>query len=199
MSKLSFVVKGVALAVAMVGSMSAQASTGGFVCAGTTSCDGTGSSVLSWSLSDAGLLTISNALQDGNQSFIAGVSFEVGSGDSVSFAGTTGDVSFQKVTKEAAHLPTSLGWNVDYSMAALKPSSKAGVNAGESISFQLSGVSLAELGTPDFRFAVKLQGTALDGKGSEKLVAVVPEPSSYALVLAGLAVAGGLSRRRRGN
>lgn len=117
----------------------------------------------------------------------------------MSFVSTVRDVSFQKVTKEAVHLPTSLGWNVDYSLAALKPPSKAGVNPGESISFQLSGVSLAELGTPDFRFAVKLQGTALNGKGSEKLVAVVPEPSSYALVLAGLAVAGGLSRRRRSN
>lgn len=183
------------LGAAVLGaSLSASAATLSCV-TGANGCTTLGESLVSWSLTPSAgaqyLLTIANLAQPGNASFISGVSFDLGAGQSVQLAAAQNPgVSF--VSGGGAHLPNTLGWTVDADFGA-RPSAKVyGVNAGESLVFTLSGYTPAGSA---LRFGVHLQGLP-DGR-SEKLVTAVPEPQTQVMLLAGLGVIGVVGARRR--
>lgn len=156
-------------------------------------CTTLGESLLQWSITGQ-QLTISNLAAVGNTSFISGVSFDTNAGQSVALAGTQqAGVSF--ATGGGANLPANLGWSVDYKFKANPPAKNNGVNAGESLVFDLTGFNFSDISSGSVKFGLHLQGLP-DGR-SEKLVATVPEAETYALGLAGLAVVAWMSRRRR--
>ncbi len=180
-------------------SLSAQAYT--FECvtgaagggANASGCTTLGESWLQWSLA-GNLLTISNIAPAGNGSFISGISFDTQAGQSVSLAGVQmPGVSY--TTGGGANLPGNLGWTVDYKFKPNAPAASKGVNAGESLAFNLNGFGLSDITAGNVKFGLHIQGLP-DGR-SEKLVATVPEVETYALAGAGLAVVGLLSLRRR--
>lgn len=195
-SKLRRVVLGVGLLGAV-----ASAQAGGFSCiTGTTGvgtdakgCSALGESLLSWSLA-GDVLTISNQAAAGSAAFVSGISFAAASGQTVSLADAQMDgVAFVN-GGVGANLPASLGWNITYEASAANKPARSDVDPGEAIAFKVSGVSASDITSGAFKFGVHLQALPLDR--SEKLVASVPEPETYALGLAGLVVVTGLSRRR---
>lgn len=157
-------------------------------------CTTVGTSLASWSLV-GNVLTIQNAAGTNNGSVITGISFDGSLGDTVALAATQGSgVLF--TTGGGAHLPASLNWSVDFNFQPDRKPTTNGINAGESLAFNLGGVSLADIQNGSFKFGLHIQ--ALPGGRSEKLVTTaVPEPEAYAMVLAGLAVVGGMAARRR--
>lgn len=157
-------------------------------------CTNIGESWTSWSLA-GNLLTITNTAASGNGSFISGVSFDTASSQAVSLGAPQAGVLF--TTGGGAKLPASLGWTVDYDFKADTKPSTNGVNAGESIVFNLTNISLAQIRSGEVTFGLHIQGLP-DGR-SEKLVASVPEAETYAMALAGLSVVGALALRRRRN
>lgn len=82
---------------------------------------------------------------------------------------------------------------------------QSGVNPGEWVSFRfLTGVTstAADLASGDLRIGLHVQGFANGGSESyvnrsTTVVAPVPEPEAYALMLAGLGVVGAVARRKR--
>lgn len=161
--------------------------------ANAAGCTTVGASLASWSLV-GNVLTISNAATPGNASFISGISFDASAGQTVSLV-TPMNPGVLFTTGGGAHLPSSLGWTVDFDFQANKKPATNGVNAGESIAFLLNGVTLSSIDHGDFKFGVHIQG--LPAGRSEKLVNAVPEASSYAMVFGGLGVVGLLTRRRK--
>jgi len=95
--------------------------------------------------------------------------------------------------------PAGLNWTVDFNFQPDRKPTTNGINAGESLAFNLGGVSLADIQSGSFKFGLHIQ--ALPGGRSEKLINLappaVPEPEAYATVLAGLADVGGMAARRR--
>ncbi len=160
-------------------------------------CTSVGTSLASWSLV-GNVLTIQNAAGADNGSVITGISFDSSQDDTVALAATQG-TGVLYTTGGGAHLPASLNWTVDFNFQPNGKPTTNGINAGEALAFNLGGVSLADIQNGSFKFGLHIQ--ALPGGRSEKLVTTaVPEPESYAMVLAGLAVVGGMaaSRRARG-
>jgi hypothetical protein len=189
---------------------SAQTTTGSFGCISNNS--GSCSSLepyFEWSFTEAGAtdtLTISNLFTT-SQPFIGGLYFDAGAGDSVSFLSGTGTVAGTLYTQAAQpgnqNLPGGNGADPDFAtdfyFAFSPPPSGYGVNGGESITFSLTGVSSADLLAGLFRVGLHVQGVNPDNQFSEGLVSTppIPEPSTYALMLAGLGAVGFMARRRR--
>lgn len=156
--------------------------------------------LLTWSLT-GNVVTVSNAAGSSNQSFIRNVYFDTPLNTSVSYTGHTGLVTLNSGSNPAL-LPGGNGsFASDFSWSAANPGSKFGVNAGESISFTLTHITLANFTNGSARIGAHLQG--LQGGASASLVSfvtpvsAVPEPESYALLLAGLGLMCAVSRRHR--
>lgn len=170
----------------------------GSVAPGTSSagCTTEGSSLASWDLVGS-VLTIRNADVLGNGATITGISFDAAVGQSVALSALQGP-GVLYTTGGGANLPASLNWTVDFEFSPDKHPMSHGINAGESLAFDLGGVSLADMQSGAFKFGLHIQ--ALDGGRSEKLINMtpaVPEPESYAMVLAGVVIVGGVLRRRQ--
>lgn len=195
------------LVIAAAGSVSAQS----FTCVTTNVCDG--ASFLSWSFANNKLTIENNAALGsvGASSFIGKISFDY-SKNVMDVQYAAGDqmsgVSFAMTSNDEAGMPgnKALGWTNDEGATQTKgevAKNKNGngngnaVQPGEKVVFRLTGVTLENIGT-SFRFGVHLQGLN-NVAGSEKLVPVsaVPEPESYAMMLAGLGLMVGIARRRQ--
>lgn len=169
----------------------------GSVAPGSTAagCTTQGSSLASWDLV-GNLLTIRNADVVGNGSAITGISFDAVAGQTVALSALQGP-GVLYATGGGVNLPASLGWSTDFEFSPDKHPMSNGINAGESLAFDVGGVSLADVRSGAFKFGVHIQ--ALDGDRSEKLINMtpaVPEPESYAMVLAGVVMVGGVLRGR---
>jgi hypothetical protein len=150
---------------------------------------------VSWSFSGNNL-TISNQALAGNDSFIRSIYFDTSAGMGVSLVGST-DLSAFVVGGAPSNLPagSNVGFVADSQWTATNPAPTYGINAGESITFSLSGVTASSFSDGSLRFGVHLQG--LPGGASESLVSAVPEPQTYAMLLAGLGLLGFTANRRR--
>lgn len=94
------------------------------------------------------------------------------------------------------------GWVTSYAADSDAPTQPNGANPGEFVAFTFTGSNIYSAAVGAFGSgglaALHLQG--LPGGYSETLVTgvtAVPEPQTYALMLAGLAVVGFMGRRRR--
>ncbi|HEX5354734.1 MAG TPA: PEP-CTERM sorting domain-containing protein [Aquabacterium sp.] len=164
--------------------------------ASAAGCTTEGTSLASWDLTGS-VLTIRNTAGLGIGSVITGISFDAIAGQTVSLSALQGP-GVLYTTGGGANLPASLGWSVDFDFSPDKHPTSNGINAGESLAFDLSGVSLTDVRSGAFKFGVHIQ--ALTGDRSEKLINMtpaVPEPESYAMVLAGVVIVGGVLRRRQ--
>lgn len=205
MSSMTKMMGAKALLVAMATTLTSLAAQAyGFECVtgsvapGSTAagCTTQGSSLASWDLV-GDLLTIRNADVVGNGSVITGISFDAVAGQTVSLSALQGP-GVLYTSGGGANLPASLGWSTDFEFSPNKHPTSNGINAGESLAFDLSGVSLADVRSGAFKFGVHIQ--ALGDDRSEKLINMtpaVPEPESYAMVLAGVVIVGGVLRSRQ--
>ncbi len=96
-------------------------------------------------------------------------------------------------------------FSADIGADSNSPTRPNGVNPGEWVSFRfLTGFTstLADLASGDLRVGLHVQGFSSGGSESyvnrsTTVVAPVPEPEAYALMLAGLGVVGAVARRKR--
>ena len=189
-----------ALSAALALGLPTLASAQSFECISSNTTCTTAVGLVSWSLTGS-VLKISNSSGAGNGSFIRNIYFDYTSGMGVSLLGKVGTVTFSS-GGSPANLPggnaPSAHFAADASWSAMNPGSTYGVNAGESISFTLTGVSLASFTNGSMRVGLHLQG--LPGGASDSLISTVtavPEPESYVLLLAGLGLVGAIARRRQ--
>lgn len=171
------------------------ASAQSFSCISAGTQCATAESNLSWSFLGNNL-TISNQVLAGNNSFIRNIYFDTSAGMGVSLVGST-DLSAFVAGGAPSDLPAgnNVGFVTDSNWTATNPSSTYGISAGESITFSLSGVTASSFSDGSLRFGVHLQG--LPSGASESLVSAVPEPQTYAMLLAGLGLLGFTANRRR--
>ncbi len=89
-----------------------------------------------------------------------------------------------------------IGFTADISADSNSPTQPMGVNPGEwlNIAFASQADFVTGFNSGDFRVGLHTQGYA--GGGSESLVAPIPEPETYAMMLVGLTLLSFKARRR---
>jgi hypothetical protein len=184
---------------AFAGMAQAQATTGSFDCItdnSTASCS-QGESTLSWDWDGTSLFRIFNAVGGG---YVSEVYFDLGAGMDASFnlAASSSGVSFTDGARPR-RLPggNAVGFTSDEGFDS-NNGRREGINGGEHAAFMVTGTG------GSFGFMSGLHVRSLTGGESESFVTEttpitppIPEPSTYALMLAGLGVIGFVARRRR--
>lgn len=200
------------LGLAVLATMPLMASAQTFSCitnnSGDCSATGGAQSYLSWETS-GDKLTIYNKAVEGNTSFIEQLYFGGQGSENVSLYSESAGVAF-----EAGATPASLPGGMSVSFSSLSAwsaieqgANKDGVDAGEWISFLIPQLSQNMLASNPFQFGLHLQGIGTQGFSESLLatgdglgggtVSAVPEPETYAMLLAGLGLIGGVVRRRK--
>jgi len=176
-------------------SLSSQAAS--FACiAGTVGDCTLATSTIHWTW-DGSTFTVTN---DGS-GYVAEVYFDLSTGMAASFSGGTGTVLFAPgATPPALPGGSSVGFSSDapFDSDGGKGMPVNGVDMGESASFTITGALLDSF--KDGTLAAGVHVRSLTTASVSLLtvpVTAVPEPQSYALMLAGLGVMGWLARRRR--
>ncbi|MEY4882696.1 MAG: hypothetical protein RIS34_550 [Pseudomonadota bacterium] len=186
------------LATLLAASLPGFAAAQSFDCVTNNGACAAAESYLSWSLV-GNLFTIANNQTAGGGSFVRNIYFDYNTA-TMSVANPTsggGTVAFT-AGGTPANLPGApAGFVADALWTANNPGATYGVNAGESISFAMSGVTLASFTNGSMRVGVHFQGlTNGISEGLVTITSAVPEPESYAMFLAGLGLMGTIARRR---
>ena len=152
-------------------------------------------SSLSWTW-DGTFFTLSNA----GSGYVSEVYFDLGSGMSASFVGGLGTVSFTTGASPGS-LPGGSGVGF-ISDAAFDSDSGGGqpvngINMGESATFQIVGAALDSFTGGDLAAGAHVRSLLTSSASVVTIAAAVPEPETYALMLAGLGAVGWVARRRQ--
>lgn len=129
--------------------------------------------------------------------YIAEVYFDVRSGVSVTFAGGAGTAFTGGASPGSLPGGNGIGFVSDFAFDSNSPIGGAGIDNGETARFTFSGPVGGGFANGDLVAGIHVR--SLLGGQSEGLTTVtaVPEPGTYALILAGLTVVGFVARRRR--
>ncbi len=195
LERLSSIVFAALVAVAPV--VSAQTS-GSFDCITNNSAASCtqGESTLSWDW-DGSNLTIANS----GSGYVAEVYFDVSSGMAASFnAGlSSAGVLFSPGASPGA-LPggnaVSFSSELSFDSDGGRGQPVNGINGGEFAVFSFSGTSLSSIDTGALLAGIHVR-SLYNGQSEGFVTTPVPEPSTYALMLAGLGALGFVARRRR--
>lgn len=188
----------VAVAVLLSGVAAAHAESGSFSCISNNSAGSCAQAEgsLSWTF-DGSLFSITNA----GTGYVSEVYFDVMPGVSVSFFGGAGTLFTAGANPPSLPSGNTVGFVSDFAFDSdARGAPVNGINMGETATFAITGAADGDFSAGDLFAGVHVR-SLLNGN-SEALVTVgdvpaVPEPSTYALMLAGLGVVGFMSRRRR--
>lgn len=184
-----------ALGVALAASaMFAQAET--FSCATGSAADcALATSTLTWTW-DGTYFTLSNS----GTGYVAEVYFDLSAGMAASFSSGVGTVNFSAGASPGS-LPggSSVGFTSDAAFDSDPGKGKPvnGINMGESATFKITGALLDSFANGDLAAGAHVRSLVTSSVSVITVTPPVPEPETYALMLAGMGVVGFVARRRR--
>jgi hypothetical protein len=182
-----------AVLVASVSAVQAQSASGSFDCItnnSPASCT-QGESTLGWTWNGS-VLTITNAAGGG---YVAEVYFDLSTGMDASFnIGASSSGVLFTAGANPSSLPGGNAFGFTSDEAFDSNSNTLGINGGEWAAFNVTGTN----GSMDFLSGLHVRSLANgNSEGFVTVTTPVPEPSTYALMLAGLGMVGFIARRRR--
>ena len=192
-TKTALLAKTASMVMLAGASLLAQAES--FSCvAGSTSDCALATSTLSWTW-DGIYFTLSNA----GAGYVSEIYFDLAAGMSASFLSGVGTVNFTSGAAPGS-LPggSAVGFTSDASFDSDAPGGSAyGIDMGESATFRITGASLDSFTLGDLAAAAHVRSLVDASASVVTIAAPVPEPQTYALMLAGLGAVGWIARRRR--
>ena len=202
MKNFNLSLKAVAAAalLATVGSSAMAQVSGSFACITNNSAASCAQgTALSWSWTGTVFTIINAAIGGGYNGYVAEVYFDLTSPMAVSF---TSGASSAGVSFTLGASPPSLPGGNSYSFvsdAAFDSGSgglRLGIDPGERAAFTFTGAALSSFDIGTLASGVHVR-RLFNGQSESFVTTAIPEPSTYALMLAGLGAVGFMARRRR--
>jgi hypothetical protein len=183
-------------ALAMSAAAQAQSTSGSFSCI-------TNNSAASCNQAAAGLAWNFNgsifSITNNTTGYVSEVYFDVNPGVTAAFAGGTGTLFTLGANPPRLPGGTSVSFTSDLAFDSDPRRGRPinGINQGETASFLFTGAGVQDFASGILDGGVHVR--SLIGGQSESLVTVsaVPEPETYAMMLAGLGLMGAVARRRK--
>jgi len=198
MYALNHLSKSLALVACLTLSAAAQAqSSGSFDCITNNSAGSCAQaeSGLGWTF-ESGLFSITN----NSTGYVAEVYFDVGAGVGVTFAGGAGTSFTLGASPGSLSGGNTVGFVSDFAFDSDtrgRGTPVNGINTGETARFLFTGPLGGGFASGALEAGVHVRSLVNGRSESLTTVTAVPEPGTYAMILAGLGVMGFVARRRR--